>query len=333
MWNTIEYTTIGRGHLMTGVPCQDKVKTYCDKDVTVIALADGAGSSRLSHFGAERILDGITRELALRFEAYYHQDISVNKTCLADCIKATLDAAQHEYDCELKDLSSTLLAVALSGSKYFVAHIGDGVVGCQKNDELHTISKPDNGSFANETYFTTSASVISRMRIQKGDDKSLFGFVLMSDGTAASLYNKQSDALSPGIKRMMQMTALCSREALLQLFDSSFREAVTSFTQDDCSIALLVDADAYPAYSDLTINEKMDLLQIFPSSRNKARRLSQADMILEMTIPGCTASQIARQLYAKPFHIKKKLNRLMDIGLIVKNGSRYQNALYKVSNS
>ena len=130
MWKTSEYTATGRGHLKAGIPCQDKVRAYRCGEVTVITLADGAGSAKLSHFGAEAVLDRISKNLGEYFEEYFMEsDASVIRQRLFSEILEALEETQVRLRCDLKDLSSTLLAVAVCGSRYFIIHIGDGVIG------------------------------------------------------------------------------------------------------------------------------------------------------------------------------------------------------------
>ena len=73
MWNLLDSTRQGRSHVKQGTPCQDK--TYCQSydDVYVITLADGAGSARLSHYGAKCVTKCIADELGWNFESYWDE--------------------------------------------------------------------------------------------------------------------------------------------------------------------------------------------------------------------------------------------------------------------
>ena len=55
MWNVIQCAAQGRSHIKSDIPCQDKTYSAFDNDTQVIALADGAGSAKLSHYGAETV--------------------------------------------------------------------------------------------------------------------------------------------------------------------------------------------------------------------------------------------------------------------------------------
>lgn len=324
MWKISEYTAAGRGHLRAGIPCQDKVRTYRNGEVAVITLADGAGSAKLSHFGAEAVLDRVSSDLGEHFEEYFKEsDASAIRQRLFSEVLCALEETQSKLQCDLRDLSSTLLATAVCGSRYFIVHIGDGVIGYLKDDEVKVATGPDNGDFANETFFTTTPSALSRMRIIKGADDRIGGFVLMSDGTENALYNKRSHELSQGIKRIMQMMVLCPDSSMQELLSETFESAVMNLTQDDCSISILVNTEALPDYNSMPLLEKLDLLQIGPDARDKAKRIRQAGEILYAASRGASATQIARQIHVKPKHIYRKLDSLISLGLLERKQGIY----------
>lgn len=328
MWKTADYAGTGRGHLEADVPCQDKVRTYRNGEVTVITLADGAGSAQLSHYGAEAVLDCVSQELGDHFEEYFEEpDASVVRSRLFTKVLKALEETQNKLQCELKDLSSTLLMAAVSGSRYFIAHIGDGVIGYLVDEEIKVATGPDNGEFANVTFFTTTPSSVTRMRIIKGTDDRIGGFVLMSDGTENALYNKRTGELSQGIKRIMHMTLLCPEKAMRRLLSETFETTVMNLTRDDCSIAILVNTEAFPDYHGMPAPEKMELLQIGSTARNGAKRINRTGEILWAASGGASAEQIARRIHVTPKHIRKKLDSLIFLGLLEKDRGIYYSAL------
>ncbi len=337
MWKTSEYTAVGRVHLKVGIPCQDKVCTYKNDDVTVVSLADGAGSAKLSHFGAEAVLERVSSDLGDHFEEYFAQsNVSAIRQRLFSKVLDALEETQSRLQCDLRDLSSTLLATAVCGSRYFIVHIGDGVIGYLKDDKIKVASGPDNGEFVNETFFTTTPSALSCMRILKGTDDKIGGFVLMSDGTENALYNKRTHELSQGIKRIMQMTVLCPDNSMRELLSETFTSAVMSLTQDDCSISILANTKAFPAYCNMSISEKLNLLQIGCNARDKTKRIRQVGEILYAASKGASAAQIARQVHINPKHIIKKLNSLVSLGLLERNQGIYHSVsdeIYTASKS
>ena len=330
MWKTIDYAATGKRHLREGMPCQDKVIRYRVGDVSLAALADGAGSASLSHYGAEAVLYWISRDIGDHFDEFYEEEAGgvIRQRIIYDIVEA-LDETQKEYQCSLRDLSSTLLVVAVSGDRYLIVHIGDGVIGYLKNDEIRVATVPDNGDYANETVFTTSASAISRMRLIKGEDAEIGGFVLMSDGTEKALYDKRTGRLSQGIRRIMQMTTLCPSGPIRGLLEESFQDGIMQLTQDDCSISILVDTKAFPDYFHMSLTDRMDCLQMGSDARHKTKRIRRTGEILKAAEKGASAENLARLLHIKPRHINKKLNTLVELGLLEKRRGIYYSAAYE----
>ncbi len=329
MWKSAEYAAAGRGHRIAGMPCQDKVCTYRNGEVTVVSLADGAGSSKLSHFGAEAVLDRVSRDLGENFDEYFSEpDASVVRGKLLSDVSSALEETREKIGCERNDLSSTLLVAAVSGSRYFIVHIGDGVIGYLKDDEIRVATGPEKGDYANETFFTTSPAVRSHMRVMKGDDNQIQGFVMMSDGTADALYSRRTGTLSQGLRRIMQMTVLCTKSSMEKLLGETFESSVMKLTQDDCSICVLADTGRLPDYHSMPVSEKLDLLQISGRGRNRRKRIQYAEMILRAASGGATKEQIARRIRVSQKYIRRKMELLMALGLLERRGcGRYYSAV------
>ena len=62
----------------------------------------------------------------------------------------------------------TLLFVSIKNNKYIAGHIGDGIIGIidEKGDAI-VLSEPENGEFANTTYFTTSENYKYHLRLYR----------------------------------------------------------------------------------------------------------------------------------------------------------------------
>ena len=74
MWNIIQCAVKGRSHEKVNMPCQDKTYALFENDVQTIALADGAGSAKLSHFGAETVTRCICEEMVQKFDDYFNNE-------------------------------------------------------------------------------------------------------------------------------------------------------------------------------------------------------------------------------------------------------------------
>lgn len=215
MWKMVQCAVQGRSHIKTDIPCQDKTFTLVKNGVNVIALADGAGSAKRSHFGAERITRFICDDFSENFDSYFAtEDGASVKKELVSKIVVELDNLSKELSCSLKELASTLLFAAVKENRFILSHIGDGVIGYLKDNDLKIASQPENGEFTNTTVFTTSKDVLETMKLIKGNIGDIQGFVLMSDGTEVSLYNKREKKLADVLKKIMSLCLMISPEKI-----------------------------------------------------------------------------------------------------------------------
>ena len=325
MWQSVVCAAQGRGHSKNNLPCQDKVIAQHENGVHVIALADGAGSAKLSHFGAQCVVATTAQFLTDNFaECFTCTDGREVKRQLLETIRAALEQEASKHNCELRDLASTLLTVAVSDEHFILAHLGDGVVGYLDGSELKVASSPDNGEFSNETTFVTSQSALAALRLFKGELKNKCGFVLMSDGSEQSLYHKQSKSLSPALKTLMHLTCISAPEAMYQRVSTAISEILCAQTNDDCSLAILAtDSASLPPLNELETKLRRDLLVIKDDPKAK-RRLERMDTILEYAREPRTLKEISLAIQLKPKHTQKRIDKLMQLGFLVQQGERYQ---------
>lgn len=327
MWNILQCAVQGRSHIKSDTPCQDKTYSSVANDTHVIALADGAGSARLSHYGAETVTKYICSELTEKFDVYYSDNdgVAVKQQLMAGVLNS-LQKQAEELKCNIEDLASTLLFVAVKNKQFILAHIGDGVIGYLKNEELKIASYPENGEFANTTIFTTSKDALMTMKLIKGSLENIQGFVLMSDGTEASLYNKKERKLAFAIKKIMQMSIILTHNNVQEQLIQSFRNIITKATTDDCSIAMLVKiGEGFRGYTQLTNAEKCKILDISPVSTKK--QIQRYDVILLYLLKGKSLSQVARKIHLKNKYAKKYIDKLCSLNLIERKGVCYHTIL------
>lgn len=240
MWKTFESSAQGRSHVKENIPCQDKTCYLTVGDVTTIALADGAGSAKLSHYGAECAVRTITEELCNKFDSYWEEnDASVAKFRFYQEILSSLRNKAEELSCELKDFASTLLAVSVKGNRFLIFHIGDGVIGYKDNNVLKVASAPYNGEFCNTTIFTTSPQAASQTKLIKATSNTIDGFILMSDGPEACLYDHKNRTLAKGLVAMLEDAANEPEDTVKANINETMQETIVNRTFDDCSIILM----------------------------------------------------------------------------------------------
>ena len=318
MWNFSSCQVQGRGHIKNQVPCQDKTKTIFEDGTYVIALADGAGSAKLSHYGASCVVESISDLFIHHFEELFaNEDGRQVKLAIMEKVLTDINSKAEELNCTPKDLAATMLVVAENNDRFIIAHIGDGVIGYLDGDVLKTASAPSNGEHANETYFVTSKDAINTMKLFKGSIKSIAGFVLMSDGTEQSLYNKKSNTLSPAIIKLMQRNIILDEDVMCEQLDSTFKNVIITRTHDDCSIALLSrESGVLQSLCRFDFTKKCELYGIIGSDRRAKNRIARYDLILELLQKPSYCKAISNKIHLKPKFTKRHLKKLCTMGLV-----------------
>lgn len=245
MFKEFHYQARGHAHLRDGTPVQDRTKYVSRGGVQVLCLADGAGSASHSQFGAQAVVDEGCAALLERFDDYALSNDGVQvKVDLLGRLVAKVTATAERHAVSPDRLASTFLCVAVSGDMFLGAHVGDGVVGYLKHGDLRIISGPDNSEFANQTTFVTSDRALESIRLFRGKLDGVRGFVLMSDGTAESLYNPRSGELAAACTKLIDAVGTAPgrqsknsdyKKRLRRLVNVTIRNA----TKDDCSIGVL----------------------------------------------------------------------------------------------
>jgi len=339
IWNTLQSRVQGRSHIANGTPCQDATHIIADGDFCALALSDGAGSAKLSHFGSRAISAKICEILRENFDDYFACDdaLKVKQDILVKCL-ATLNDLAASHACEIKELACTLLAVAAKGGNFIIAHIGDGVIGYLKDGELKVASDPENGEFANTTIFVTSKNALPTMKLIKGALGDIRAFFAMSDGTAAGLYAKRERKFGKAILRHIYLSAFDAALAQSSL-DALIASQVRAKTTDDCSLAIMSLGAAFGGYFALSAAERKWLIGC-----RSTRRLGVYDAILRLCATPQSRSAIDALFLAFPRpRVRKTLgyylarlfaprrdyparyiSRLLALGLLRHDGARYR---------
>ena len=319
MWKSVTYAVQGRGHIKKDIPCQDKVFYMYQNGVDCIALADGAGSAKYSHWGAEVVVKEVCRIIVENMDSLVNEsDAAAVKERILDCLTEMLLSKADELDCGIKDLASTLLFAAVKDDAVFIGHLGDGLIAGLKDNQVKIISCPDNGEFANSTYFVTSQNAVKKMRIMKGNARAFNGFILMSDGSSASFYDKREKNISDGVKRLLDWFCIIDEEHMYDIVKESFDEIIVNNTIDDCSIAIMSRQCPPSAAEGFDYEESLDFFVISPKERNPSKRIRRYIAIMKLYAEGKSLKQIAKEIGLKPKYTKRKLAELKRLGILGK---------------
>ena len=323
MWHMLDYAQAGRSHCKNNIPCQDKTVSCRMNGVHLLGLADGAGSAKFSHFGAETALQATCDYTANNFESIFNQTdgVQVKKNILARILEALRQKAE-QLNCNIKDLASTLLFVAIKNNKFLLFHIGDGVIGYWKNDSLKVASKPETGEFSNTTVFTTSSKALLYMKLFKGNIENIHGFVLISDGAAESFYQKRTGQLAPVIVRIMRKVCLVEHGEMLQLLKDSFQLVVNN-TQDDCSIAIIAQYnEELERFLSMNFWQQMRYFNM-NNKRRAQKKYSLWLKIIKYLNEPKTVQQIAQCVCLKKKYLRKQLFLMEKMQLVKKMNNKF----------
>ena len=255
-WRISGTAVQGLCHLNENIPCQDKIFSLIENGVTAIALADGAGSAVMSHYGADLVVKTICQKLCSDFNQFINTENSDEvRKILLETILYRLSSLASKLDCKINDLASTLLAVASDGENILIVHIGDGIICCFKDGKMLPASLPDNGEFKNETFFVTSPYIFHRMRLSKGKIAGISGIVLMSDGTDEVFYDRQEKKFASLLNEIKQNCMIYPEDKNNMALEELFCNTVRYHTHDDCSLIIMCRPDEYfRGYRDLDVN-------------------------------------------------------------------------------
>mgnify|MGYP000061130654 CR=1 FL=1 len=234
---------VGRSHAQSGKPCQDAFRTRNLGNRACIALADGAGSKRHSRVGANALVKLVAQLLLDEFDRFYTGILEAQENVAAEIItrcKVVLDEKAARRHCPVSEFASTLLFFACDTHRYIAGHIGDGVIVGRFGNRVVTLSEPQNGEYANATFFVTDPDAIRRLRLYTGEYGDNLGVVLMSDGTAESLYNKATRQAGTGVSRMLDVFLELSGFEMKKVFQENLVQVLSKKSFDDCAIAALV---------------------------------------------------------------------------------------------
>jgi hypothetical protein len=193
MWNIISASSIGSGHILNNMPCQDSYSfKLIDDNCGIAIIADGAGSCKYSDIGSKFVTDkGIELFAELILKHNWNNSLPDNKLWREKAINITKNIADllNEFaisnNYEYKYLSSTFIILLFSKDGICSLNIGDGRGAIKNsNNKWCSIVNPYHGEQVGMTVFLTSniwgnqdtyiSTVVKNEKIK--------AFIILSDG-------------------------------------------------------------------------------------------------------------------------------------------------------
>jgi len=317
-----DLTLQGRAHIRENLPCQDKTVTMEWNGTRCIALADGAGSAKLSHFGAQAAVDAVAALLCQNFiEFYMSSSPEKVKRNIIKSVHEALDAVTKKHGCQLRDLASTLLFAAVKDDMYITGQLGDGAIVFCRNGELKLSRKPERGEFANQTWFTTTLNSENHFHLFKGVLSGITGFFIMSDGAAESLYQRKTEKLAKIIKYIMIASYFKEKSYFMQTMTSFFQEHIISRTIDDCAVASI---SLYNSYAELFNSiDNNETYRLFYKKRSKKEYTNDYINILLNSSNANNIEDLSKITQICTKTLKLRIRRLRDLGFALVTNKFY----------
>ncbi len=234
------FALTGKKHLLENKPCQDFSKYAHNNSIQVIALADGAGCSNYSQIGSKITTEMVCKLILEKFNYLIHLSTSEISSSIVTEIQVLLSSEADKQGLEVRDLSSTLLFAATDGDKLLYGHIGDGyIVRVVNNEPTEVLSYPDNGEYANQTYFITNPDAASLLKVNVVPMHRESIIYLLSDGPSAVLFQKKPFEISSVFQNIFKWISDNSTEKAYEAILENFKDSISVRTNDDCSLALM----------------------------------------------------------------------------------------------
>jgi serine/threonine protein phosphatase PrpC len=266
-FNLIAASATGDSHLDSGTECQDAFD-YCysvDREWLAVTVCDGAGSSKQSGVASSYVSGRFSRELIKIATRLSKRQFGswVTDEILNAVLTIRGELREIAKSDDLKDFHTTLVAVllgpasSLGGRAGLGVHIGDGAIfggdlgndretsTCYLDEKFFIFSHPENGEYANETYFVTETQWIKRIRVtplQKTD-----WIALATDGGCSVALTNNQTPRAPFLPDLITKIVSADPDEYHEILGSMLNDpGIRSLTDDDKTIVILLGNSNIP---------------------------------------------------------------------------------------
>lgn len=193
-WRIYAASATGTSHLDKGIVCQDAFAYQVDGEVLVAVVCDGAGSASRSDEGSRLLADTVVGALSERLREDPtllegdHDRFAAIAIAAVETARAVLIETAAQARASLSSYAATLVGFAGDGQRGWFFHIGDGIgvaeaalMEAAQAAAASVVSAPENGEYANETYFVTGDAWRQHLRVL-AVPAPIARLALMSDG-------------------------------------------------------------------------------------------------------------------------------------------------------
>jgi serine/threonine protein phosphatase PrpC len=237
----------GASHLALGRTNEDHfVVGRGTNDWIACVVSDGCGSAEKAATGSKTISELVCKAL-LKVSSQIDKN-GVGEWLIDDVIGELAKCKMHLRELfgpDLRAYHATIVAALISEKGGFLLHIGDGIASSFKitnnnNGQLQlsqaTTSEPENGEYANETFYLTEPSWIRHIRLTPLTDTSCV--ILCTDGAQDILFpkNRINNTLFSELLQSITVSQSTPNSDLTTILTSASAQKISS----DDKTALLI---------------------------------------------------------------------------------------------
>tara|TARA_Y100000991_G_scaffold215389_1_gene205644 strand:- start:2159 stop:2902 length:744 start_codon:yes stop_codon:yes gene_type:complete len=226
---------------------QDCALDFSDGDVAVIVVCDGAGSKTFGGVGSNYLCRVIIRYLRLT-KPSDHAIFRKTIERAIDSFRRIIErlCRQKNLKVTLEDFACTMMVcfrqMCPDRTLNYCAHLGDGAIFYLDSafESAEFVSLPENGEYANQTYFVTDKNWCDHLRIPSLPDGA-FNLILMTDGvTPMALKNNEPffDFVRPLMLFLNNSSSQEGSQSLAKMLGSKKSMAISA---DDKSVGWLIN--------------------------------------------------------------------------------------------
>ena len=198
-WRVVAASVKGPSHEGAGIECQDAFAFSIAEAGVCAVVCDGAGSAKRSGEGARLFAERTTESLGLLISSTPH----LSGDTIKNEVILSVEKARSELIADgssIGDFHSTLVVIVATIKATYMLHVGDGLaaVAPEQDWEKATVSYPENGEYANETYFVTTDTWKKHLRVTEANALSEKGVaILTTDGAMPFTIGENMRGLEP----------------------------------------------------------------------------------------------------------------------------------------